>query len=426
MKRLLVLSAALVVMALAAVACGGDDPTAAPPPAATSAATAAPVAPTATPTAMAGATAMAPTATPTALPPGATPRPTATPTPAPTATPVPGFDAEAHFNGKRIVLNVGFSPGGGYDTYARLMGRYLPKYLPGDPSFVVRNIPGAGGARVLRATLTDAAPDGLTASVVHPRFFKRELVGTDVEHLDINTVKIIGTASAVKTTAAMYAFKSYATSWEEVVAKGEDASVGATAPGDSGGLAAAFIELIGGPINNVYGYGGTSDIAAAFDRGEINLSTRGGPDTARSLFPEWIEGQLIVPVFRWGADPADDPEFTNYVLNDLNAEIPPHVYDIIEVSDKQKALLDVTETINDKMGQLFIMHPDTPEHIYQIWLDAFRNTAADPEFRQAAALLGREVGYAGPDEISQVLADGLVALEDPELREGFVILAGVD
>ena len=219
MKRLLVLSAALVVMALAAVACGGDDPTAAPPPVATSAPAPAPAAPTPTPTAMAGATAMAPTATPTALPPGATPRPTATPTPAPTATPVPGFDAEAHFGGKRIVLNVGFSPGGGYDTYARLMGRYLPKYLPGDPSFVVRNIPGAGGARVLRATLTDAAPDGLTASVVHPRFFKRELVGTDVEHLDINTVKIIGTASAVKTTAAMYAFKSYATSWEEVIAK---------------------------------------------------------------------------------------------------------------------------------------------------------------------------------------------------------------
>ena len=418
MTRLISLTTALGCAALAAACGGGDpDPTSTP----------VPPAPAATPTP--GAPAPQPTAapTPTAMAPGATRAPaTATPTPRPTATPLPGFDADEHFGNRRIVINVGFSPGGGYDTFARLMGRYLPKHLPGSPSFVVRNIPGGGGERVFRATLSDPEPDGLTIGVAHPRFFKRELVGTDVDDLDPDTVRIIGTASAVSTTNAMYAFRDFATSWADVVALGRPITVGGTAPGDSGGIAAAFIELIGGPIKNVYGYGGSADIAAAFDRREVDITNRGSPDTARSLFPEWVENQQIAPLFRWGADPADDREFFEYVTRDLGAEIPPHLFDIIELTDSQKALFQVTETINDKMSRLFITHPDTPEHIYQIWLEAFRKTARDPDFLAAAALEGREVGYAGPDEIVQVLADGAAALEDAELREGFIILAGVD
>ena len=71
------------------------------------------------------------------------------------------------------------------------------------------------------------------------------------------------------------------------------------------------------------------------------------------------------------------------------------------------------------------MHPDTPEDLYRIWVDAFKATAADPEFLAAAKLLGREVGYAGPDEMKTILAQGTEALKDPVLREGFISLAGV-
>ena len=394
----LVLAAAMLVL----VGCSSDDPT--PLPASDTAAA------VATPT-----TAPAPTPTPR----GVVRKPAATP------TPTKVFDAESHFKDKRVVINVGFSPGGGYDTFARLMGRYLPNHLPGNPTFVVRNIPGAGGERIFRETLADAPPDGLAVAVAHPRFFKRELVGTDVKHLDINTVKVLGTASAVAVTNAMYAFKDYASSWEDVVAKGTPAKVGATAPGDTGGVGASFVELVGGPIKNVYGYGGTSEIAAAFDRREIDLSSRGDPDTAKSLFPGWVEEKKIVPVFRWGTDPKNDAEFTNYVENELGAAIPPHLFDVIQLSDAQKALFSVTETINDKMTRLFIMHPDTPDDLYKIWVDAFKATAADPEFLAAAKLLGREVGYAGPEEIVKILAEGSEALKDPVLREGFINLAGV-
>ncbi len=421
MTRFLALTLALLCTALFVVACGGEeepDPTATP--------TSAPVAePTPTP-----ADAMEPkdpVATPTPLPPGVTPPPpTATPTPrpVPTATPIPGFDPEEHFKNKRISINVGFSPGGGYDAFARVVAKYLPNHLPGNPRVHVRNLTGGGGERIFRPTLVDIEPEGYAVAVVHPRFFKRELVGIDVPDFDMNTVKIIGTASAVSTVSAQFAFRDTGTTWEEAVANKGTLDVGATERGDSGGLATAFIELVGGPVKTVYGYPGSADIALAFDRREIDITTRGSESTAKKDFPEWVENQQIVPLFYWGADPATDQAFTSYVVNDLGAEIPPHLFDIIELSEEQKSLFSVTETINDKMSRLFIMHPDTPEHIYQVWVDAFRATAHDPAFIETMALLNREVGYAGPDEIVQTLAEGAEALKDPVLREGFIELAG--
>ena len=358
-----------------------------------------------------------PTATPTPLPPGVTPPPpTPTPTsaPRPTATPIPGFDPEEYFNNKTISINVGFSPGGGYDTYGRLMAKFLPNHIPGNPRFVVRNLTGGGGERIFRPTLVDNDPNGYSVAVAHPRFFKRELVGTDVPNFDLTTVKIIGTASAVRTTGAQFVFRDLGTTWEEAVANAGVLKIGATERGDGGGLAPTFIELVGGPVKNIYGYPGTSDIAAAFDRREIDMSSRGAEATAKGLFPEWVEGKQIVPLFYYGADPADDPGFTNYVVNDLGAEIPPHLFDIIDLTDEQKTLYSTTETINEGMSQLFVMHPDTPEHIYQLWVDAFRATAHDPAFIEAASLLNRDVGYFGPEDIGRVLRDGVEALKDPD------------
>ena len=423
MTRLVALTVALLFAALLAVACGGDEE---PEPNPTATPTPVPAA-TPTPTPMEATEPMEPTATPTPLPPGVTPPPpTPTPTspPPPTATPIPGFDPEEHFTNKRISINVGFSPGGGYDTYGRLMAKFLPRHLPGNPRFVVRNLTGGGGERIFKPTLVDADPEGYAVAVAHPRFFKRELVGVDVLDFDLSTVKIIGTASAVRTTGAQFVFRDLGTTWEEAVANAGVIKIGATERGDSGGLAPTFIELVGGPVKNIYGYPGTSDIAAAFDRREIDMSSRGSEATAKSLFPEWVENQQIVPLFYYGAEPEDDPGFVNYVVNDLGAEIPPHLFDIVDLTEEQKTLYSVTETINEGMSQLFIMHPDTPEHIYQIWVDAFRATAHDPAFIEAASLLNRDVGYFGPDDIGQVLRDGVEALKDPVLREGFIVLAG--
>ncbi len=420
---------ALTLTAFALAACGSEAPTPTP--------TSAP-APTATPTPL-------PTATPTPLPPGVTPEPTPTPapgvTPEPTATPTPtpvppppsDRDFEEYFRNKTITVVVGFSPGGGYDTFARLFARYATDHIPGDPRFIVQNLPGAGGERALAEVMRNAEPDGLTMVVVHPRFFKRELLGDDVPHFDLATAILLGTPSAAATTGANYMKKERLDefgvphTWEGALriaeTRGTPLTDGGTAPGDSGGLASAFMEALGGNVKMVFGYGGSTEIDAAFDRGELDMGG-GAKEKALSLYPNWIENQEIVPLFRYGADPEDDPEWVDYVTNMLGEEIPPHIFDVFPVTEGQAAIFNLTETVNDELSRVFTMPPGVPDDVVAFWRTAFKATVEDPAFVEAAELLGRPVQYGSPESMVASLEAGRAGLEDPELRDLFATIAG--
>ena len=414
--RLILLTTLTVLGALALAACGSD--------------------PTATPRAT---NTPSPTATPTAtLAPGV---PTPTParaTPTPTATAVPSRDMEAYFGGKTIQLYVGFSPGGGYDTFARLVARFAQRHFPGNPRFVVRNLPGAGGERALVAAM-NSDPDGFTTITIHPRFFKRELLGVDVPSFDPATVEIIGTPDAAKTSTAQYVMRDIFESdglpatWEGLLAWTEQhgpLKSGATAPGDSGGVAPTFMQALGGPVEMVYGYGGTSEIAAAFDRGEIQLTGRGSFQNASALFPEWIEDRRLVPVM-WSGAPLDEdqntPNLITYITEMLGEQVPAHVFDLTNPTEGQKAVFNLTLTVNDTLSRTYALPPGTPQDIVAIWRKSFEATVNDPDFHAAALLLGRPVFYAGPEEIKASLDAGSKALaEDPELRALFAALAGAE
>lgn len=154
-----VIGAMALMLSLVLAACGGAEPTATPRPAATPTPEAMAAEPT--PTAM-----MEEEATPTPLPEGVTAAPaTPTPTVRPTATPLPvdpGFDAAAYFEGKTISMMVGFNPGGGTDAQARFMSRAWPKFIPGEPRIVVRNLT---PVVVERNFVWNAQPDGLTLAI---------------------------------------------------------------------------------------------------------------------------------------------------------------------------------------------------------------------------------------------------------------------
>jgi tripartite-type tricarboxylate transporter receptor subunit TctC len=390
--------------ALVFAACG-SDPTATP-------------APTNTPLSAA-------TATPTLVPgePTPTPQP-ATPTPAAaTATPVPERDMAAYFDNKTITLEVGFSPGGGYDAFSRIFGKFAPKHFPGNPRFLIRNLPGAGGERVLKA-IYDEYPDGTHIAVTHSRFFKRELLGTDVPYLDLDKTIFLGSPSAVSTSTAIYVFKDFAMTWEEATEKG--LVTGATAVGDTGGLAGAFVQALGGPVKVVYGYGGTSEIAAAFDRREISGSSRGNYSSAASLFPEWVENQSIVPIVQYGAPPEDDPMFVEYMAQ-LGVEMPPNIKDVWQATDAQWSVYDATETVNDMTSRTFLLKEGTPADIVAVMKQAFKATVEDPGFIAGNQALGRTAGYASGEEILAGLQAGKAVLDaDPSLVSLFAQLAGAD
>ncbi len=180
----------------------------------------------------------------------------------------------------------------------------------------------------------------------------------------------------------------------------------------------------------VYGYGGTSEIAAAFDRGEIQLSGRGGYATASSLFPEWIEDRRLVPVM-WSGAPLDEdvnsPNLVDYITDHLGQQVPAHVFDLTNPTDGEKAVFNLTLTVNDTLSRTYGLPPGTPEDIVATWRESFAATVADPNFHEAALLLGRPVFYAGPEEIKASLDTGREALAaNEDLRALFAALAGAE
>jgi tripartite-type tricarboxylate transporter receptor subunit TctC len=393
----LIIASLLATIVVALFAACGSDPTP----------TTAPATNTPTPTVGAG----TPTSTPGS----------ATPTAAPTATPDTSFDAEAFFRGRQIKINVGFAPGGGYDTFSRLFAKYMPKHLPGEPSIIVRNVPGSGGLRGLQVTEMDD-PDGLTISILHPRFIKREMIGEDVEGFDMRTIQYIGSASATNNTNALYAHRDQFTTWDELVATGRTYTNGETAPGASTGAGVAFMAALGGPVRIVYGYGGSAEILAAFDRREVDLTTNGGPDQVPNLFPEWIENKEIVPLVWWSTPPEEDPEFLAF-LEALDAPVPPHIFDVLNLTDEQKEVFALSEDLDNVFSRTFVMHSETPPEIVAVWREAFRKLADDPEFKQAAAVANYEVGYTSPETMQEAIEAGAL-LEDEALRELFVAVVG--
>ena len=397
------LVAGVVLLALLA-ACGSDDPTATP----------VPPDPTATPVPA------DPTATPTPLPPGVptpTPRPP-TPTPIPpTATPTaPPLD----FSGKTIKIVVGFSPGGGYDTYSRLVARAMPKYLPGDPRFLVQNLPGGGGLRGLRAA-QQADADGLTWGIVHTRWFSAALLGDEpVPDFDLKTALVLGSPSSrAPTTGYFWINRDVAMTYEELVASGKEVTAGYTERNNPVIAGAKLIEFKGAPIKSVYGYGGSAEANAAMARGELDAQGYGTMEsTMTSLYPEWYDTGEWVPILRYGRAPAESEPFVLGYLEKHGYPIPPHVTEVFDVTEKEELMFHVAYSFSTAFSRVFIVPPGTPDPIVQAYRAALAQVVEDPQFIQGALALGQDPSYGDPDELSPLLIDTAALIEtDPEAKE---------
>jgi hypothetical protein len=324
-------------------------------------------------------------------------------------------DPAEYFANETITINVGFPPGGGYDTFSRMFQKHATEHFPGNPKFVVENMPGAAGLRA-KQTTAQADPDGLTVTMLHPTHVKRSLVGLEVEGFDANTIRIVGTPSMTSEPAAAYVRRDIATTWEEVQNLDRDLNWGSTEPGAPTGMFPEFLDLLGIPgFSVVHGYGGTSEILAAFDRGEVEATGAGGPEIAERLFPEWIENQFHVPIAWWVAPLPDD------FLGALGVEEPPYLFDVIDVTEEEEEVFEVALAINN-ITWAFALAPETPDDVYEAWQEAFEAIVTDPDFVADMESAGYEVGLGTAEEI-QTYFDAVQELS-PEGLELFKQLSG--
>jgi tripartite-type tricarboxylate transporter receptor subunit TctC len=283
----------------------------------------------------------------------------------------------------------------------RIFGKVAQSHFPKSTKFVVQNLSGAAQLRGLQAVL-NSDPDGYTIGPTHQRWFIQQALFGDVDGLEFDGLDIIGSPTFRPNPSMLCVDSSVATSWQEVIDNDIQLITGQTGPGNSPG--AEFIQLIGGPIKNVFGYGGSAEVMAAFDRGELNMIWSCGPELAGRLFPEWIEEGRLAPLFWWELQ---HPEGWMAELGSSNADVP-HIFDIagVEWTDLNKLAFSSWVEIAT-ISRTFLLPPGVDKDVADFWRKIFKDIVEDPAFIEAADIAGYsdQYGYAGGVEIKEALLE---------------------
>lgn len=183
---------------------------------------------------------------------------------------VPAQAQTPFYQGKTIRVIVGTPPGNLYDLWARLIVEHMGKHIPGNPSFIVQNMPGAGHVVAANHLYSIAKPDGLTliGSVI-PSLYLNQLIGRSEIQFDWSKFSWIGSPARGASQMYMRADSPYKTI-EDVRTAKEPPKCGATGvTGPDSYLAKLMQETVGAKFNIVTGYPGGTDIDLAVERGEI-------------------------------------------------------------------------------------------------------------------------------------------------------------
>src|SRR5919106_4823345 len=173
-----------------------------------------------------------------------------------------------YYQDKSIKIIVGFTPGGFYDRWSRLLARYVPKYIPGNPEMVVQNMPGAGGLIAANHVYSVAKPDGLTLGMLSYGIYLDQLVGRKEVQYDVRKFNWIGSPEKSDVIFYMRSDTPYK-SLEDIRKASTPPKCGSTGTAGTDYILARLLEAtLGLKIDTVLGYPGGSEIDLAVEKGE--------------------------------------------------------------------------------------------------------------------------------------------------------------
>jgi tripartite-type tricarboxylate transporter receptor subunit TctC len=300
--------------------------------------------------------------------------------------------AQANFyEGKTIRFIVGFSAGGGYDAYTRTIARHMGKHVPGNPVFVVDNMPGAGSLISANYSYKVAKPDGLTIGHFIGGLFLQQLLGKPGVEFDSLKFEYIGVPAqdnfilGVAKSTGITAPEKWITS-KQVVKFGGVATGSGT--DDFPNLLKATISL---PIQMVSGYKGTADIRLAFNSGEI-AGLSNSWESTKSTWKKELETGDFVPVLQ--------------VTNKPHPELPklPLAVNLARTDDAKK-LIQTVARVHGPSVRPYVVPPGTPKDRVQILRKAFMDTMKDPEFLAEAKKASLDINPDDGAELEQNVKD---------------------
>jgi tripartite-type tricarboxylate transporter receptor subunit TctC len=290
--------------------------------------------------------------------------------------------AAPYYEGKVITVIVGNEPGGGYDRLARTIAKHLPKHIPGKPTVLVQNMPGASSMIAANHLYHIAKPDGMTIGALNRGLPFAQVLKADGVRFDLLKYAWIGSAAVEATVLALRAELPFKTVEDMRNAK-SPIMLGATGPTDTGGQFPLLLKEYLGLNLKLVNYTSGADIQLAVERKEVD-----GRAAAYSSLKPYIERGLMRPVIRGRVSEAGIDHLP--VNEDLTTD------------KRAKTILAMFSGV-ELIGRPYVVTPGTPPDVMKILTDAFAAIAKDPELKEDSKKQRMEVQYVPPEECLKVL-----------------------
>jgi tripartite-type tricarboxylate transporter receptor subunit TctC len=297
------------------------------------------------------------------------------------------------FEGKTITMIIGSQPGGGTDAAARVATPFLAKYLPGNPRFVLQNMPGADGVTAMMFFMQHVKPDGLTVKTgsgppTDPTVYRQAQVKYDPTRLEyIGGIGRGGSTLMIRKDAEARLYEKS----KPPVIMGTVAGV----PRSGMQTTAWGIDLLGWNAKWVLGYPGTNDLFIALERGEIEMTASSNLFQVKKMLETGKvkvltqTGSLSDGRFLPRSEFEDVPVFPNQVAGKVKSSVQEQGYQYwfsLVLLDKWIAL-----------------PPDTPQPIVEVYREAFKKMAKDPEFLERGKTISQDFETQSAPDVAKLI-----------------------
>lgn len=277
--------------------------------------------------------------------------------------------AAPYYKDKTIRIIVGFTSGGLYDQYARLLARHMGRYIPGNPNILVQNMPGAGSLTSTNYVYGVAKPDGLTLGMPGSGIYLDQMLGRKEARFDVRKLNWLGSVDQRDLVLYMRADAPWK-SVEDILSAKEAPKCGATGTSDLTSILTAILEeTLGAKLQEVRGYPGGVEIDLALEKGEIHCR---GTGITTHFARE--------PYFTW-----HKTGFDRHIVQTGNKKDPrlPDAPTLLELMDKRKTSnfsrsVARAMLVSATLGRPIMTTPGTPADRVALLREAIARTLKDP------------------------------------------------
>ncbi|MCG6874412.1 MAG: hypothetical protein LJE97_04910 [Betaproteobacteria bacterium] len=299
--------------------------------------------------------------------------------------------AQSFYAGKTLRIIVGLSPGGGFDTYARTIGRHLGKHIPGNPTVIVDNMPGAGSIIMTNHMYKVAKPDGLTMGHFNGALILGQVLGQAGIEFDARKFEYVGAAVSESVVCSL-SKASGVTSIDQWKAAKTPVKMGGVAPGATPDNSARILHAaLGLPVQVVSGYKGTSRIRLAVESGEL----AGACWSWQSMRVTWrkaIDSGDVKPIVQIVPKPFPDISKVPLAID-------------LATTEEAKQLIRYGVQNASAYARPFILPPGTPMDRVAVLRTAFQATLKDPDFLAEAKKARLIIDPVTGEEMEKIVAD---------------------